>query len=83
MKALSKRELQKMNETKAAILNILAENKDKLYSAKMLQKELKKRGIDTRVDNVRYHVNELLEMGFVKRVEGHVNITTSNDYNTT
>ncbi|MCD6492631.1 MAG: hypothetical protein J7K36_02345 [Archaeoglobaceae archaeon] len=69
MKALSKRELQKMNETKAAILNILAENKDKLYSAKMLQKELKKRGIDTRVDNVRYHVNELLEMGFVKRVE--------------
>jgi len=28
MKALSKRELQKMNETKAAILNILAENKD-------------------------------------------------------
>jgi len=69
MKALSKKELPKMNETKALILNILSENKDRLYSAKMLQKELKERGIDTKVDNVRYHVNELTEMGLVKRIE--------------
>ncbi len=69
LKPLSKEELSKMSEIKASILEILAKEKDKLFSARMLQSKLKKQGIDTKIDNVRYHVNELVKMGFVKRVK--------------
>ncbi len=69
LKPLSKKELSKMSEIKASILEILANKKDKLFSARMLQSELKKQGVDTKIDNIRYHANELVKMGFVKMVK--------------
>ncbi|KCZ71302.1 hypothetical protein ANME2D_02504 [Candidatus Methanoperedens nitroreducens] len=64
---LDKEQLSKINETKAQILEVLADKKG-LYSAKMIEKRLKERGINFRIDNIRYHLNELTEINLVDRI---------------
>jgi DNA-binding transcriptional ArsR family regulator len=65
LKKLDKGHLSKINETKALILDALADKS--LYSAKMIQKKLKEKGIIYRIDNVRYHLNELTELNLINR----------------
>lgn len=69
LKLLNKEDLSKMGEIKASILEILARNKERLFSARMIQRALKEKGIDSTVDNIRYHVNELVRLGLVKRIK--------------
>lgn len=47
------------------ILDALADKS--LCSAKMIQKKLKEKGIIFRIDNVRYHLNELTELNLINR----------------
>ncbi len=65
LKKLDKGHLSKINETKALILDALADKS--LYSAKMIQMKLKEKGLIFRVDNVRYHLKELAELNLVNR----------------